>query len=234
MLMSAQMSLWSRKDVSGFLKHWLPGAVAVSGRTATPEPHDVSRNLESLRFFVTIWFAEEPKPGQAILEVEEAKATGNTGTAKMHATLLFHDLFIKSILTYQLKKEQDGWKIAGERGHQSLQAGLNWREELDERYFRKRDEVVEQQRKKNNLRELMHALSNAHRRREAHAVAKKITEQPGAGTADWVSRAEAALMAGEDADVVFSAKRARTRGPREKLPPRIEFAAKQPMPTGRK
>ena len=58
-------------------------------------------------------------------------------------------------------------------------------------------------------------------------MAKKITEQSGATTADWVARGEAALSAGDDADVIASARQARRRDPKINLPTQLLGALRQ-------
>jgi WD40 repeat protein len=223
----AEAADWAKPDPRAFLGRWLAEARVTEGRGPKAGPHDVTRDAAGLRFMLNCWHALQPPLARHTVVVEEVKVSGDTAEVRSRHTVRWPAGFHTSATSVRRNKAAEGWKIAGQHTWVVARRDSEKRTVYDETAYRALDAEVEAARKGADLRALRQALVDAHRPREAHAVAKKITEQRSATVSDWVARGEVALSAGEDADVIASAKRARQLYQEVQLPLQLLGALRQ-------
>jgi WD40 repeat protein/serine/threonine protein kinase len=218
---------WTKPDPAAFLARYLAGARSTEGRGPRPGPHDVTRDLAGLRFLLNCWYTPPGPLFRSTTEVEEVKVEGDTAEVLSRHVVRWRTGFHHYDTLTRLARSSAGWKIVGQRTWAVASRTGEKRTAYDEAAYRALDGKVEAARKGGDLRELRQALADAHRQAEAHAAAKKVTDQADVTAADQVARGEAALSAGDAADAITSARRAQQLDAKIDLPVQLLGALRQ-------
>jgi hypothetical protein len=203
-LLALNRALLTNHDVDGYIAGWHTDGRWVAGRHARSSEYDVELDTEQLAAVRRLFIEGEPSrdvryEGERV-EIYDARAIVSWTLRSSFDTVV--DLFAER---YELAFHAGRWKVVALRywptgrieDGEKFEFDAGWADALD----RQIDTLIATG---GDEAQLTYALFSAYRYREAHVVARRITEAEAENAWAWQMRMLSAGLAGDVADATFS------------------------------
>ena len=198
-----------RHDYAGAMAIWAADAKAIGGRTEKPGEYDTVITRSQSEALARLTYPGTPAEGLTFeFTNERVQISGNRAVLRYHSTRRTLDVVRISDEIFRLRKTDDKWEVYQNRfwpvetrfGEKTTKYNAATWKELDAE--------VDRQRQEKDLLGEAFSLMHAWRFKEAHATAKKLTEQSKDDAFTWILRGHAAISAADAADALTSFSRA--------------------------
>jgi hypothetical protein len=219
LVQDSQRAGWEKHDYNKYMAIWADDARMVVGRSEKPGDWDFSYNRTQIASTRRLLFSGSPVKGfkmefakaQASVEGDKATLRYQTTMRRTEGVEIVNEIF-------HLRKKGGNWKVTENR---VWPIEIRYGETIiryDPQGWNDLDARVKKQQDASDLLNVFGALMDAFRFPEAHATAKKLSEQEKEQVSSWVVRGYAALFAGDADDSLASFRQALKLDPNAPLP----------------
>lgn len=226
LVQESQRAGFERHDFDKYLTLWADDAKVIVGRSEKPGAHDTTISRAQIEATRRVLFrAEPPKEVKLTFANVRPEIDGDQATVRYRSTLRTKETEETVDEIFRLRKKDGRWKAFENRawpvearyGDKTTKYNAETWQALD----------AEVKRQEKDLAKRVPALLDAWRFAEAHATAKKWTEQAKDELDAWFYRGITAMAAGEAADGLASFDKVLAIDPKYPVPDYARVAKKK-------
>jgi len=216
---ASQKAAFEKGDLDAYMSMWAPEATLTHGRFETPDPKtDIVLDRAAIQATKRLRLRKQPDMNMAFVEPVLTFDGDDNATLRTTTVVSGENTEEQVAEVYRLKKTQAGWKIVSNRFWLLSHRFKLDITRFDKAHYQKADAAVDEAVKSGDGETVANALAGAMRFKELHALATSRTKEAPKQVRAWITRARAALMAGDAPDALASARKARALNPAVRLP----------------
>jgi tetratricopeptide (TPR) repeat protein len=227
LVQEAQRAGFAKHDFKQYMTMWADDAKIIVGRFDKPDANDTTYNrtqIEATRG--TLFRASAAKDASLSFTNIRPEVDGDQATLKYRSTYRIGDTVETFEEVFRLRRKDGAWTAFENRAWPVETRYGDTVTRYSPETWKALDAEVKKQQERGDIAAQVSALFDAWRFKDAHALARKWTEQAENELTAWLFRGGAAMSAGDAEDALASFNKALTIDPKAQVPEYVHAAKK--------
>jgi tetratricopeptide (TPR) repeat protein len=227
LVQESQRAGFERHDFDKYMAIWSDDAKIILGRSEKPDAHDTTYTRAQIAATRRTRFrADASKDFKLTFANVRPEIDGDQATLKYRSTYRTAEIVETLDEVFRLRKKDGNWKVFENRAWPVETHYGDKVTRYNAETWKALDTEVKKQEERSDLARQVGALFDAWRFKDAHALARKWTEQMKDEPNAWLFRGSAAMIAGDATDALASFDKALALDPNAEVPDYVRAAKK--------